>query len=131
MEPHDIDTPGWPSAQFPQPLPSGSFLMPLHFSPSQASTHMRFVAPTPAGSTPIQPLTWEQEWNVNHMQICTSPVPSPLSSVTQQDLPGILPTPGKEMQHSLNGYKETGAHFLEHMQAHEKTEKRHLHTTTT
>ncbi|RXN22990.1 protease reverse transcriptase ribonuclease h [Labeo rohita] len=31
-----------------QPLPPGSFRTPLHFSPSQASTHVRFVSPTPA-----------------------------------------------------------------------------------
>ncbi|KAI2647714.1 Activity-regulated cytoskeleton-associated protein [Labeo rohita] len=120
METPDIETPNWPYALRPQPLPPGSFRTPLHFSPSQASTHVRFVSPTPAGSTPIQPLTWEQERNADHMQICTSPVPSPVSSVMQQDLPGILPTPGKEMQQLTQRVQGNWDTLLEHMQTHEK-----------
>ncbi len=54
------------------------------------------------------------------MQICTSPEPSSLSSAAQQDLPGILSTPGKGM-HQLTQVKGNWDTLTQHMQTHEKT----------
>lgn len=109
MEPPapDVATPVWPPAPRPILSPPGLFRVPLHVTPTQASTtdvpgtQVRFATSPLAGSTPVQPFIWEQEPNGDSMQICTLLEPSSLSSVAQQDLPGILSIPGKGM-HQLS-----------------------------
>jgi len=128
MEPPapDVATPVWPPALRPPLSSHGPLHAPLHFTPTPASTtdfpgtHVRFASSPLAGSAPLQPFTWEQEPNGDSMQICTSSVASTFSSVTQQDLPGILSTPRTGV-HQLTQVKGNWDTLTQHIQTHERS----------
>lgn len=90
--PPDVATPIWPTVPHPQVTPGHpSPYVPYPQVPSRTSypeSHVQF-------STPVQTRSWEE--GPGPMQLCTSPDLSSSFSVTQQDLPGVLPTPGREM----------------------------------
>ncbi|KAL0186576.1 hypothetical protein M9458_018246, partial [Cirrhinus mrigala] len=95
IEPPDISTPVWPPEQLrpvPLPPPVPTFhLTPTQFSSPHPRTQVHFGAsPLQGGTVSFQP---------DPMQICTFTETSPPSSVSQQRLPGHLPTPGKEIYH--------------------------------
>lgn len=80
----DIDEPDVPNISTPYSFP-------------YPGTQVRMLSPALGGSTSVQPLTWAPE--SDNMQLCTSPDVASLSSMDQHALPGILPTPGREIHH--------------------------------
>lgn len=94
IDPPDIDTPKWPlvqpSSPLPRPIQLPSYAPTFHSTPSQfptLRTKVHFTPPTPEDN--ISPRS-------DSMQLCTSEV-----SGTQHELPGFLPTPGREI-HQLS-----------------------------
>lgn len=116
MEPPDIATPLWHSAFRPPIVPPVPIHTPHHPSFIQASSGNTLV-----DSNPVQTLTWEPALPVDNMQICTSPEPSPLSSVCQQDLPRTLPTPRKELQQLTHQVQGNWDILVNHIQTNENT----------
>lgn len=98
-----ISTPHWPPHSLRQTprLIEHSFRGPTLYGMAPpcttiyAGTQVQMSSPTftsAAGPT----LNWAPD--SDNMQLCSSPeITSSLSSVVQQDLPGVLPTPGREI----------------------------------
>lgn len=96
IEAPDVATPNWPISSYPPPLRGPRPYTTLPDTANLSSTiyprtHVQTSTSVLAGSPPVQTFTWEQD--PDHMQLCTTPETSPESSVTQQELPGVLPTP--------------------------------------
>lgn len=54
------------------------------------------------------------------MQLCTSPDTSPSSSGAQHELPGYLPTPGKDIQHLTTQVQGNWDNLFDFMKQQEK-----------
>lgn len=99
----NISTPTWPSPAQPQSLSGLPLRGPTMYNISTPysftypGTQVRMLSPALGGNTPVQTLTWAPE--LDNIQLCTSTDVSSPSSVAQRDLLGILPTPGREIQH--------------------------------
>lgn len=124
IEAPDVATPIWPIASQPRVTPGPPsphvFHVPYTQTPSNTiypGAQVQFAAAL-AGSTPVQTLTWDQ--GPGPMQLCTSPELSSLSSVAQQDLPGVLPTPGREMQHFTSRVQGNWDTLLDFIKKQEK-----------
>lgn len=112
MDVPDVATPNWPPVH--RQAPQESYVPTFCHTPTQFSriaqpgAHVQFASPPLGGSTPAQSFPQEQK-NPEPMQLCTPPhgisssatasPPSPPSSGVQYDLPGTLPTPGREIGH--------------------------------
>lgn len=102
MEPlPDISTTGWPPAVHPVtsvtlPVVSERYNTHTLFTPVHHGPHIPMDFPVHAGSTPLHTCSWLPP--MENMQLCTS---SETPSVnTQHELPHVLPTPGKEIEHN-------------------------------
>lgn len=109
MDVPDVATPNWPPVH--SQAPQESYVPTFCHTPTQFSrivqpgAHVQFASPPLGGGTPAQRFPQEQK-NPVPMQLCTPPhgisssatasSPSPPSGV-QYDLPGTLPTPGREI----------------------------------
>ncbi len=115
--PPDIATPVWPPLQ-PRSVPP-PHIPTFHFAPAQYSNpHPRsqvYFATKPLGGT--------ASFEPTPMQLCTSASveASPPSSATQHDLPGYLPTPGREIHQLTAHVQGNWDTLLDHLRTHEKT----------
>ncbi|RXN37684.1 Retrovirus-related Pol poly from [Labeo rohita] len=115
--PPDVATPVWPPVQLrpiPPPLIPTFHFTPTQFSSPQPRSQVHFATTPPSGTVSHAPTP---------MQLCTSASDeaSPPSSVTQHDLPGYLPTPGREIHQLTAHVQGNWDTVFEHMQTHEKT----------
>lgn len=97
IEAPDVATPIWSIAPHPQftPGPPSPHVPNVPVPYTHVPSRTSYPEAQVQFSTPVQNLSWERP---GPMQLCTSPDLSSPFSVTQQDLPGVLPTPGREMQ---------------------------------
>ncbi|KAL1268388.1 hypothetical protein QQF64_033751 [Cirrhinus molitorella] len=121
--PPDISTPVWrPVVQLRPPIHSSGistvYNSPVPFSPMHPVSSLPMSSPALVGRTPVQTLTWAPQ--VDNMQLCTLSE-GETSSVAQHDLPNILSTPGREIQHFTAQVQGNWNILFDFMKRQEKT----------
>ncbi|XP_073670965.1 uncharacterized protein [Paramisgurnus dabryanus] len=123
-----ISTPNWPYSLRQPPIPGdqshGSVLYGHTTTQSSVYPETHMYVKSPTLPPPEQPLTWAT--GNDHMQLCTSTeITSPsLSSVVQQDLPGVLPTPGREIPQRFTAqFQSNWDQLMQSMDRQEETLK--------